>query len=774
MDRLSRWRRRTRPPSAPSGTDPELGELFARQRGADAGGLLETAEELRRRLSQEPGPKADPCYQRQLRASLVSAAQARGQARRHRLGLLFGTGVGAAGLAMVAVVVFSLVVLPQPARKVRVQAAISGNHRVAVTAAIRLGFNQPMDEAAVDEGLRITPAVSFATSWPDSRTLVISPQNGLAPNVGYVVTIAQSDVRAQSGAQAGAEVVIPFGTGSAPSTPQGIPPSVVSITPDASITGSAAISYGDDYSLLVLSSGELEAISPSQPASSPSPTFAEPSPSASPAAAGGTLYLLNPSPHVVATDALGAACSPDSQEIAYWTPQADGTLGLEVISASGGTPETLATSDGSNPGLAWLDDGDLLYASAGQLHEVSLDGQITSVFPEVRLAPSDFFTLSPSSQQLFTTPAGVPTVYSLTSGTSSPIPGLVGLPAWTLSGSEMGYVDQSGGSAAIELSSDGGVQSTQLLSAPSGVELGGLSFDPTGSYLAYTTTGTGEQAQLELVDVQSQIVGSLGSFAEVGDPVWAPSGDQLSALAEATGSDTVDVYSLLLSGTGESRPAGDAAQDLALSAAASLAQLQVTDSASSQSSINALLAPGASLGSTILLPGRFDRFYAISATPTSSGATTYAVDLRLVRDANDSVGPAYLPELVTVQTAGASPLITVVSQGALTPVPLGPLVLSASASVTSSGAVVVEIQFNSDLNPATVGSESISLEANGQAVPNLEFNYAPLTRTETVTAPSLTPGSLTLTVSAPLADVDGTPMHGTFQVVLQAGSANPG
>jgi hypothetical protein len=445
-----------------------------------------------------------------------------------------------------------------------------------------------------------------------------------------------------------------------------------------------------------------------------------------------------------------------------------------VISASGGTPETLATSDGSNPGLAWLDDGDLLYASAGQLHEVSLDGQITSVFPEVRLAPSDFFTLSPSSQQLFTTPAGVPTVYSLTSGTSSPIPGLVGLPAWTLSGSEMGYVDQSGGSAAIELSSDGGVQSTQLLSAPSGVELGGLSFDPTGSYLAYTTTGTGEQAQLELVDVQSQIVGSLGSFAEVGDPVWAPSGDQLSALAEATGSDTVDVYSLLLSGTGESRPAGDAAQDLALSAAASLAQLQVTDSASSQSSINALLAPGASLGSTILLPGRFDRFYAISATPTSSGATTYTVDLRLVRDANGSAGPAYLPELVTVQTAGASPLITVVSQGALTPVPLGPLVLSASASVTSSGAVVVEIQFNSDLNPATVGSESISLDANGQAVPNLEFNYAPLTRTETVTAPSLTPGALTLTVSAPLADVDGTPMHGTFQVVLQAGSANPG
>jgi hypothetical protein len=88
--------------------------------------------------------------------------------------------------------------------------------------------------------------------------------------------------------------------------------------------------------------------------------------------------------------------------------------------------------------------------------------------------------------------------------------------------------------------------------------------------------------------------------------------------------------------------------------------------------------------------------------------------------------------------------------------------------------VVVEIQFNSDLNPATVGSESISLDANGQAVPNLEFNYAPLTRTETVTAPSLTPGALTLTVSAPLADVDGTPMHGTFQVVLQAGSASPG
>jgi hypothetical protein len=673
---------------------------------------------------------------------------------------------------MVAVVVVSLVVLPRPGGTVNVRAAVSGNHQVAVTAAIRLGFNQPMDESAVNQGLKITPAVSFLTSWPDSKTLVISPQNGLAPNVGYVVTIAQADTRAQNGAQAAAEVVIPFGTGSAPPTPQGSPPSLVSITPDASVNGAASISYGEDGSLLVLSSGGLGAVSSSPPASSPSPASAEPSPSASPASDGSTLYLLNPSPQLVATAALGAIFSPDSQEIAYWTPEAGGALALEVISASGGTPETLATSDDSDPGLAWLDDGDLLYASAGQLRQVSLDGQITSVYSEVQLAPSGFFALSPSSQELFTTPAQVPTVYSLASGTSNSLPGLVGLPAWTPSGSELGYVNQSGGLAAIELSADGGAQSTQLLQAPSGVELGDLSFDPTGSYLAYTASGTGEQSQLDLVDVRSQIVGPLGSFAAVSDPVWAPSGDQLSTLAEATGSGTMEVDSLLLSGTGQSSAGGDAAQDLALSTAASLAQLQVTDAAGSPSSINALLAPGASLGSTILLPGKFDRFYAVSASPTSAGATTCTVELHLVRDATSSAGPAYLPEVVTVQTEGSSPLITAISQGALTPVPLGPLVLSASASTTASGGTVVEIQFNSDLNPATVGPESISIDDDGQVVPDLGFSYAPLTRTETVTAPSLAPGALTLTVSAPLADVDNTTMRSPFQVVLQAGSAN--
>jgi hypothetical protein len=438
------------------------------------------------------------------------------------------------------------------------------------------------------------------------------------------------------------------------------------------------------------------------------------------------------------------------------------------LAASGkGTTQTLASSTDSAPGLGWLDQGDLLFAAAGQLREVSLEGQISVVDPSIQLDPSGFFNLSPTAQSLFARPGGVGTVYSLPSGTASTLPNIVGEPSWSPAGSALAYVANVGGRQTIESSSDSGVQSVPLLTPADGVQLGNLSFDPTGTYLAYTSALLGQGSQLEAINVQTKVVATLGNLSSVSDEVWAPAGGQLSELAGVAGTGSQDLDTLLLSGT-PLPPVGDeTAAESALSTATTLGQLQLTQGPAALAGIATLLAPGTTLVPSILLPGKFDHAYAVSTTPTTAGASTYTVQLRLVRDATGSVGGAFLPETVTVQTAGVSPLITAIVPGTLTPVPTGPQVVRASAATTKSGATIFAIQFNSDLNPQTAGPQSITLSIAGKPITGLQFDYSPLTRTETVTAQSLPSGAVTLSVYPPLADVNNTQMQRPYQVILR-------
>ncbi len=774
MDRLSRWFRGHPGPEAPPGVDAEVWAIFKDRDGNPNQELLQVADEIRIRLQARRGADPDLEFQSRLRASLMIEARANRStgSRRPLLALPRRAAVGLGGLAVVAVAAIAVVAIPLQQGPVMVQAPVAGHHKIPVTQAIRISFNRPMDEASVVHGLSIKPAVSFTASWPNAKTLVISPEHGLAPNVGYVVTIAQPDAKAQNGAEAATAIVIPFGTGLTPSTPHGQIPTVVSITQVAVTQGVTALSYMPDGALLLQSSG-IPVVTPSStPSPSPSPS-ASPSfsVSAGPRASGlsfGTLYVISTSMEPVATDAEGAVASPDSQEIAYWTPGNNGTLLLDVVAASGsGTPETLAISADSDPGLAWVDNGNLLYSAAGQLREVSLDGQVTTVYPTVQVDPSGFFSFSPSSQAIYASPDGTPTVYSLAGGTATALSDLVGTPAWSATGSDLAYISKNAGTESIELTTDLGVASTSLVTVPLGTQLSDLSFDPSGTYLTYVSSSAEQSPQLDALDIQSEVSGPLGSLTSVSNPVWSPSGDQLSELEEVDNGSSQSVESLLLSGEPQLPASNSSAADAALSTASNLAQFQVDDQASSLSGITALLAPGTNLSPSVLLPGKFDRFYAISSTPTATGSNSYTVDLRLVRDATSSSGPAYLPETVTVQSSASDPEITGIVAGSLTPIPIGPQVISASAVTKSDGTTVFVIHFDSDLNPLTVGPQSTTLRVDGDVVAGAQFYYSPLTRTEVVTVNELPSGAVTLTVAAPLADIDNTAIQSPYQVVLQ-------
>ena len=765
-----------RHPTPPTGVDPELWEILEVDPNGREQHLLSTAREIQVAMGTGPQPQPDPIYRAHLRASLLEEAHLHARVRprrRRRFGLALGTGMGVAGLAMLSLVLVSVVVFPAGSRSVTVRASVQGNQRVPVTQAIQLSFNQPMVETSVVQGLKIDPAVSYQAKWPDTKTLVIAPRHDLVPNVSYVVSIARYAAKAQNGATPMSNIVIPFGTVPTSSTALGYPPSLVAIDRVAYAGGAQSLSYAPDGELLLLASGQVVAqgnqlptisgpITPSSPTGTPSSggalTVAPPS---------GVIYTLTSPQAALAGNAFGPVASPDSQNLAYWVPSASGSATLEVAPIRGsGQVLSLASSTDQNPQLAWINDSELLYSSEGHLVEVNLDGQTLGVFPFVKLGANGYFSIAPNGQALFSDPAGVPTVYDLTNGSSQPLAGLQGTPSWSPLGGHLAYVAEQDGHQVIDVSAVPGSQPRQLLVAPAGVSLGQLTYSPGGAYIAYLAETPGTGSQVGAVDIATGTSALLSTLTGMSQPVWSPFGSELSAL-ESTPAGGAEVLTLQLSNPPQTSTTGGLAAS-ALGTASQLAQLQVTGGPTAMTAIAGLLAPSTSIAPSDLLPGSFDRFYAVSSTPASAGSSSYNVALELVQDATSSTPAAYLQEQVAVDMGGASPLITALSQGQLTVLPAGPLVLKATATTSSSGATTFLIQFDSDLDPVTVGPQSITLTDGGQAVTNLQISYQASTRQVTVTAAQLPPGPLVLTVSAPLSDINHQTISVPYQLSLPA------
>jgi len=766
------WLRRRRP-TPPQGVDPELWDVLERDPRGRADRLIETAAEIRDGIALASPPAPDPDYRAHLRASLLAEGRLRVNfqpRRRRRFGLALGAGMGIAGLAMLSLVLVSVIFLPGGSRSVTVHSAVKNNPSVPVTQAIQLSFNQPMVEPSVVHGLKIDPAVSYSASWLGSKTLVISPEHDLVPNVSYVVSIARKSAVAQNGAIPLSNIVIPFGTVPLSATSAGVPPSLVTLDRLDMVQGAETISYAPDGQLLLLASGSVTPIA-STSSNSSDTSSTPPSDGANNLTAAGTstgvVYTLTNPESTLVANAFDPTPSPDSQELAYWSPAGSSGDTLDVVSIGGAAQaQAVGSSTDQDPQMAWLNDSELLYSSDGHLYETNLDDQTSTVFPGVKLGASGFFSVSPSGLALFSEPAGVATVYDLSPGTSVTIPGFQGVPAWSATSSQMAYVTESDGRQTIDISTAFAADPTPLLIAPSGVGISNLAYSPSGDYIAYSATTPGVGAQIGAVSVSTGTSALLSTIAGMTQPIWSPFGSQLTAL-DSLPTGQSEVVTLELSNPPQS-PTTGGQSSVALETASNLAQLQVDGSLSSLATIHGLLSASASIPDSTLEPGSFERFYAVSSTPASAGSSNYAVDLELVRDATTTAPSAYLQEQVTVDLSGSTPTISAISKGTLTNIPDGPLVVEADSTTSSSGATTFVLQFDADLDPATVGPQSISLTDSGQQVQGLQINYGSATREVTVTADQLAQGPIVLTVAPPLADVNHVQVAITYQLSLPA------
>jgi hypothetical protein len=141
-------------------------------------------------------PPLDEAFRSALRRQLMQQADAINQRRTAGWRRLFApTGLAWAGAAAGLLLIASTVVYwtqQQPAvvNQIVVGSPIDGSRGVQLQQTILLSFNQPMNQAATQASVQVTPATSVTFSWQDSHTLAIQPVSGnLAPNTQYQVTI---------------------------------------------------------------------------------------------------------------------------------------------------------------------------------------------------------------------------------------------------------------------------------------------------------------------------------------------------------------------------------------------------------------------------------------------------------------------------------------------------------------------------------------------------------------------------------------------------------
>ncbi len=454
--------------------DPELDAIF------EEVGDLE-GREFARWLHAAPHPAAgvepDPRFRYELRRKLLQEASRRSSAGPWYRRLLPSPMRLAASAALVGLLLLALAGIAVFSNRegsnqqVLVQSPLANSKLVALAQPITLTFSQPMDTASVEEAVSIEPATKVTYRWQGDTQLQIVPENQLAPNVRYQVTV-KPGAKTTNGVPLQKPAVIAFWTAPTP-PPTAAPPTVAPTqTPAGALSG-------------------LQRVGPAgqvPPVWSPD---------------GGTVYVVGPGGQLTAYTLSG---------------------GSQVIVSSGVSAVAVGPQ-----GPAYAANGEVVYGEeklqVAQPLAIGFQGGSLEVATTQGVEAADgsqLASFSETAQDAQLSPDGEWVAYlgasgnlhlvDLRSGQDSQLGPASALGAWSPDSSRYAYPDGS----AVEVVSQG--TAAQVATVP---QLTGITWTSQGQLLLATQTGL----DLMEADGSGLMVVAQGSFQT---PIWAPSGQQFA------------------------------------------------------------------------------------------------------------------------------------------------------------------------------------------------------------------------------------------------------
>ena len=766
-------------------SDPELEDLFR-----EDAALHQTALRLR---ASRPDPAMDPEFPARLRAQLMEAAHARpvrtgsGRVREPRevraprrpfwmrlRASHFAWGGAGLGAALTAATVVALVIGnqgPGTTQTIMATSPVAADHLVSPTNTILVSFNQPMNHAAVESGLRIEPATQVTTAWQGNQ-LVITPVHHLAGNTPYTVTIPPTALVATSGARGTAPVQISFGTAPTPPAPSGstLPPQMTQVAL-GSAQGSGPLVFAPDGGVVTNATAAAEATPTPAPSATPSamasPTASpsalavtpSPQPTPTPSASGGPRLVELPAqpgtPLPLGPAATAAEFSPDGSLLAS-AVSAGGGSDITLSRAGGTGSSTLTHSAAPVVAVAWSPGSAVEYATAQSVKSVDLAGVVTTLSSS---APGTIVGLSPDGALAYLSPSGATPgrLVRLSGGAMTHLAGnqQAGDVAFSGDGRTVAWIDRSASSPKLITAPTGSDATSSVSILDPGSGLGALALNRDGTQVAYDEALGDGTARLVVAQLPAGTPIAIGAGAV--QVVFSPSGGVLAVRA-ATGQGSSVALDRL--------PGVGATTGPVVPAAASQALRAFLDAqaAGNRGTLQSLSAPGV-LTPSVPQSG-LSRALLIDSVPRSDGTVT-AIATLLVDPTPAKPTTQAAEETLTLAQRDGSYLVIAVDAAALHALVAGPHVISVTTT-EKNGALTAQVGFDSDLTPASVLGAITVQDASGTSLP-VTVTYDENTRTATLTVTHSPSGALSVVVGAALRDVNGQSPLTPFTAPLAGG-----
>ena len=747
--------------------DPELEDLFH-----DEPELIETARKVR---ASRPQVDADPRFQNRLRAQLVAEASrgrsARSVRRWWRLGPgPFAWGGAVVGAALITATVLTFVSNHNVDQTVTAVSQLTAQHSVSPSQVITVAFNQPMDEAAVEKGVHIQPAVKVSFSWQNNN-LVITPAYHLSANTPYTVTISKTSIRAASGASAAAPINITFGTAPTPTPGPVAPPSLNPVVLGANGTGGSLL-YAPDGA--VVSTVGL----PPQPAtgSTPTGTPAAASPSASPTATpegatagapdvpGALVRFPSPgTPIQIGPAPSAAAFSPNGRYLALAVDDGNGGSQVLTSQSDGSHPVRLLDSQTPVTALTWSSNDRIIYTDGTSIDSVDLTKAKASLYT-LPAGSGTITAIAPGGSYAYVAPAGTTggSLLDIRARTEQVLAGAATDVAFSGDGETIAWIDTSAHhllTQAVGQSAPSMVPLPDRAATPSDVTL-----DLNADEAAFLSTESSGVSEIVVVRLPSATVLGIGSPANPSQLTLSPGGDRLAFVSNTTAGASVEQASVPGAKTklnGEQIPAG------ANAALQRFVQAQVGQDG--QPDFATLLAlSAANVDAASQTPQNLSRGYVISTYLAPQGTVGASIELIVDPNAGHTTARVASETLLIAQDPTAGYVVTQVQTSPLRDELAGPHVVQVTSN-TAGGVTTLVVSFDSDLDPGSVTGAIAVLSASGVPL-NSTVAYNTDTRTATVTISNAPSGTLTLDIATSLADVEEQPLAHNFQTKVEASS----